>query len=516
MSIKRTVASICNVDGELLIYSNGCFVETTNGIEVQFSEGLNPGSLYQDCNMNDGYNVGQNMILLPNPGNPNLYDLFHLPFDDTPQGSFFYAVMHSQFDMQANNGNGTTVFKNQTLVSDALHYDGLHAVRHANGRDWWIVAAKEYSNKYYILLLTPLGVEVQVQEIGEATIEETQGQITFSPDGTKLARYNARDDLRIFDFDRCTGTLSNPIFIPMENEADIELLSGMAWSADSRYIYCAENQRMLQFDTWASDIAGSMHVVALVEPPVCPLSGSIGFMELGPDGIIYNRPYNGQNCLHRMVHPERAGTDCDFQQNYYQFDYPFASLPHFPNFRLGPIDGSACDTLGIDNLPLANWRYDRTGGLGVDFTSVSWYEPTAWAWEFGDPSTGANNYSTEKHPSHTFSAPGGYDVCLTVSNTYGSDTKCKTVWVNTVSAQEPGEEVSVKVYPNPTTGELRWEGAEKAVTVRVYNVLGQLQLEQSTTFQQVDLSRLPVGLYSVQFYAEDGALVGVRKVTRVP
>ena len=204
------------------------------------------------------------------------------------------------------------------------------------------------------------------------------------------------------------------------------------------------------------------------------------------------------------------------QQNYFQFDFPDAILPHFPNFRLGPVDGSACDTLGIDNLPLAGWRYDRTGGLGVDFTSVSWYEPTAWAWEFGDPTTGTNNFSSEKHPSHTFSAPGGYDVCLTVSNTYGSDTKCKTVWVNTVSAQEPGEEVSVKVYPNPTTGELRWEGAEKAVTVRVYNVLGQLQLEQSTTFQQVDLSRLPVGLYSVQFYAEDGALVGVRKVTRVP
>ena len=204
------------------------------------------------------------------------------------------------------------------------------------------------------------------------------------------------------------------------------------------------------------------------------------------------------------------------QQNYFQFDYPNASLPHFPNFRLGPIDGSACDTLGINNLPLAGWRYDHTGGLGVDFTSVSWYEPTAWAWEFGDPTTGTNNFSSEKHPSHTFSAPGGYDVCLTVSNAYGSNTKCKTVWVNTVSTVVPADSGTLKVFPNPTTCELRWEGAGDAAMVRVYNLLGQLQLEQATTSQQVDMSRLPVGLYSVQFYAEDGGLVGVRKVTRVP
>jgi hypothetical protein len=26
------------------------------------------------------------------------------------------------------------------------------------------------------------------------------------------------------------------------------------------------------------------------------------------------------------------------------------SPPNFPNYRLGPVDGSACDTLGIDNI----------------------------------------------------------------------------------------------------------------------------------------------------------------------
>ncbi len=56
--------------------------------------------------------------------------------------------------------------------------------------------------------------------------------------------------------------------------------------------------------------------------------------------------------------------DCDVEQNAMNFEpYAFKNLPHFPNFRLGPVDGSPCATLGIDNHPLAGWRYDRTGGL---------------------------------------------------------------------------------------------------------------------------------------------------------
>jgi len=298
----------------------------------------------------------------------------------------------------------------------------------------------------------------------------------------------------------------------MVNDADIELFSAMAWSADSRYIYCAENRRLLQFDASATNIGASLQVVAEAEPPVCPWGTGIGFMELGPDGIIYSRPYNGQKCLHRILHPERSGVDCQMQHSYYQFDFPFASLPHFPNFRLGPIDGSACDTLGINNEPLAGWRYDRTGGLGVDFTSVSWYEPTAWAWEFGDPVTGTNNFSDLKHPSHTFSAPGGYDVCLTVSNVYGSNTKCKKVWVSTVSAQEPGTGEMLKVFPNPTTGELRWEGAENVATVRVYNMLGQLQLQQPANNQQINLTGLVDGLYWVQFLDVESKTLATKTV----
>jgi len=505
MTFFSTSASICDSSGNLLIYSNGCYVESANGVEVQNSEGLNPGALYNNCEDNQGYNIAQNMILLPDPIESSIYHLFHLPSDITPQIGLFYAIMHSKFDMSANGGNGTTLFKNKILVSDTIHYDGLHALRHANGRDWWMMAAKRNSNKYYILLFSPHGIAINEQTIGVPTSTTAQGEIVFSPNGTKVARFNGQDDLRIFDFDRCTGTLSNPIFIPIQDNSDIEIFAGLAWSADSRYLYAAEIWRILQFDTWVTDIAASKVEIAQLDLDIqCPFTTEFGFMELGPDGRIYCRPLNGQNCMHRINHPERPGLECEAQPNHFNFDFPYKNMPHFPNFRLGPVDGSPCDTLGLDNHPLAGWRYDRTGGLDVDFTSVSWYEPTEWWWDFGDPASGTANTSTEKHPSHTFSAPGGYEVCLTVSNQYGSDTKCKMVWVVTSSTSSgSGQEEAVKVYPNPTTGEIRWEGLEQEeVTLRVYDALGRLCLQQTTSESRADLDGLPEGLYCWQIVTE--------------
>ncbi|MCB0527984.1 MAG: PKD domain-containing protein [Saprospiraceae bacterium] len=349
--------------------------------------------------------------------------------------------------------------------------------------------------------------------MGEPAMNKpVRGEILFSPEGNKMARFNPKDDLRLFDFDRCTGALSNPRFVPIQDNADIEIYAGLAWSADSRYLYAAEVQKLLQFDTWAPDLAGSMTLIANAEPPLCPLSGTIGFMELGPDGMIYSRPLNGQKCMHRIVHPERAGAACVFQQNYYQFDYPYANMTHYPNFRLGPVDGSPCDTLGIDNHPLAGWRYERSGDLMVDFTSVSWYEPEAWLWDFGDPASGSANSSAERNPVHTFSAPGAWEVCLTVSNIYGSDTKCKTVWVNTSGLPpSPDQQQKVLIWPNPTTGMVYWSGAGgQPVDVQVFNTMGQLVADIADAGTEVDLGMLPQGLYFLRLFGKDRLPLAVK------
>ncbi|WP_165821127.1 LamG-like jellyroll fold domain-containing protein [Nocardioides gansuensis] len=69
--------------------------------------------------------------------------------------------------------------------------------------------------------------------------------------------------------------------------------------------------------------------------------------------------------------------------------------------------------------------------LPVTFTDESTGSPTSWAWTFGDGAT-----STAQNPSHTYAAPGTYDVSLTVTNANGSDTESRAGLI-TVGSSEP-------------------------------------------------------------------------------
>ena len=509
MDFAKTSTCISDSSGNLLLYSNGCYISNSEDMDVAGSSGLNPGTMYNIfCTADIGYNTQQGIITLPDPTQTHLFHFFHYLVTG-PQSK---NVLHSVVDLAQNNGEGLTLFKNIPLVLDTISPDGFHAIKHANGRDWWILAAKQYSNKYYNILLSSDGIKVKEQVIGTPTWSGAGGEMVFSPDGSKLARFNAQDDLRIFDFNRCTGELSNPVFIPITDNADNELFAGLAWSADGHYLYAAEVKRILQFDMWASDIAASKIIVAERATPVTP---HMAYLELGPDGYIYGRPLGGQFFMHRIKYLERGGLDSGVQQSYFELEFPFVNLPHFPNFRLGPVDGSPCDTLGLDNHPLAGWRYDKTGGLGVDFTSVSWYEPETWWWDFGDPASGSSNQTSERNPVHTFSAPGAYEVCLTVSNQYGSDTKCRWVWLNTVSTDNPEDrENQIIFYPNPTTGLLQWSGLPEGAVLglRVHDALGRLCLERENPTDSVDISVLPDGLYHVTLLGANGRILTAKRL----
>jgi len=54
----------------------------------------------------------------------------------------------------------------------------------------------------------------------------------------------------------------------------------------------------------------------------------------------------------------------------------------------------------------------------------------SWSWDFGDPSSGVNNFSTLPSPSHIFTAPGTFTVTLIVTNTQGcADTAMQDITV---------------------------------------------------------------------------------------
>jgi len=82
-------------------------------------------------------------------------------------------------------------------------------------------------------------------------------------------------------------------------------------------------------------------------------------------------------------------------------------------------------------VPVADFVHpnDCLGSLSI-FSDVSTNTPTSWDWDFGDGSP----HVFIQNPTHTFSAPGVYNVTLIATNGSGSDTVVK----------------AMSIYPLPT------------------------------------------------------------------
>ena len=115
--------------------------------------------------------------------------------------------------------------------------------------------------------------------------------------------------------------------------------------------------------------------------------------------------------------------------------------------------GESSRTLNVnvrvpDAVPVAAFTYTPTTGnapLAVMFTDTSTHLPASWLWIFDDGTT-----SAEQNPTHTFTAPGTYEVILRATNEKGSDfSEEKTV---TVTADPPSVNFWVDVHAGPGYG----------------------------------------------------------------
>ncbi len=73
--------------------------------------------------------------------------------------------------------------------------------------------------------------------------------------------------------------------------------------------------------------------------------------QLAPDNKIYINSLPSSFRYHIIHNPDEPGQSANFEQNaLFLPTFNRRTIPNNPNYRLGPLDGSPCDTLGIDNV----------------------------------------------------------------------------------------------------------------------------------------------------------------------
>jgi Secretion system C-terminal sorting domain len=186
------------------------------------------------------------------------------------------------------------------------------------------------------------------------------GQSCFSPDGTVYATIDARDQCQIFDFDRCKGELSNARHIPLPVPYDsVGAATGIAISPNSQFMYLMTLNNIWQYDLKAPDIENSKVKVAQHDGYRVDVLGifldypSMFYQsQIGPDGKIYVLPTAGRRSFTVIEKPDILGLGCNVKQHKYEtvgtsiYNTATVHQPaRFPNFRLGPVIGSPCDTI---------------------------------------------------------------------------------------------------------------------------------------------------------------------------
>ena len=531
---KETCSTICDDEGNPLIWTNGMQIRGQGFQMIEDTISYVPDDWtitkpsfwnwwYSEYNYAYGFPIPDGATILPDPGDARLYHViyqFSEWFEGDPRG--FICTKWLSASIRMNLDSTFTLISRDVLlgVSDVYFQHPVKAVLHANGRDWWLYMLIRNSDQYQLILLDQNGFHFMGLHQSGIFMPHSSGLATISPHGNFMAAgvavKNSNDQhVFIYDIDRCSGSLAFRDSFSLVTQ----LWPGFGFSSTEKYLYTSSDYNYLwQFDMDANDIGASRVLVGEYDGFVQgSFSTRFGPIMQTPDGRLYVVPTSGSNeYLHVIDRPDEPGTACKLRQHAINLTVPQGrSAPNIPNYRLGPLDGSPCDTLGLNNLATSRWRWEvdeLNDPLTIRFTDLSFYEPDTWAWDFDD-----DQDADIPSPIHTFPDYGLYHVCQTVENEYQRDSTCQWIeLVPNVSVDDP-RYVPFSVTPNPFTNELRITHHADGFTSGVVTITDLQGTEVLNTGRiplpiTLELENLPVGMYICIVREADGRMTSMKVV----
>ena len=146
---------------------------------------------------------------------------------------------------------------------------------------------------------------------------------------------------------------------------------------------------------------------------------------------------------------------------------------------------------------------NATGGLNI----------TTNQWNFDDVASGVSDSASSLNATHTFTANGDHNVCLTVTALVNGGTdSCSAVYCQTFTITGVGIEningADIKLYPNPAKDEVLIKAGFVYSAVSLYDALGNELLKQQGESNIIHLpSGISNGIYFLHFKTGNGNVV---------
>ena len=303
-------ASVADAAGNLLFYTNGAtIIDKQHNIMANSTPSIPAGF------------SGSYPIIIKQPGNSNLYYVFKAfpaPFFvifPIPAPVIMEGLYYTVVDMNLAGGNGSVTVNNNLIYTAPFHLSTtgqIHATRHANGIDYWIVIHDYPSNNFRAYLLNSSGISLQaiVSNVGMSYQSGSEGYLKISPTGQKLGISISYAGVELYDFDNNTGVVSNPLTL-LSSQMEKNYF-GCEFSDDGTKFYIGHNiagsttSKLIQWDL----SAGSS--TAIVSSSVNIFSNMLNpqALQLAPNGKIYIAS-SGSQSLSVINSPNAVGNNCN-------------------------------------------------------------------------------------------------------------------------------------------------------------------------------------------------------------
>ncbi len=418
-------ASISDKDGNLLFFTNGMRVWNRN-FQVM---------LYGN-NLDGDFGCTQSSLIVPQPGSANQFYLFTVDMI-YPQPIGTKGLNYSKIDISGDNGLGELTLLNKHLMDKSP--EKITGVKHANGKDIWVVAHEWDSDAFHAYLVNESGLDTipvishagSVQTGALSTLN-TVGFMKFSVDGRKLALSIFGSHLiEIFDFNTATGEIANPISIlaPAGRTP-----YGIEFSPDGSKLYFTTHA----VSTGADNYLYQLDMSAPGNPPITinSLFHDPTALQLASDGKIYVARYNS-NFLGIVENPDRPDTACNYREDALPLvGKSYLSMPNFVQSYF--------------NIPAVTYDTKCNGDQTI-FKINNPSNADQYSWDFGDAASGAGNTSTLESPTHQYSAATDYTVSLTETYAGRSFSSTFPVTMHPLPATNfpPGQD-SLYIFPGST------------------------------------------------------------------
>ncbi len=409
-SVDEGTATICDATGNVVFYTDGTKIWNRNSQIMPNGNGIMGGSGSSQ----------QSPLIIKSLSSPTQYYVFTIGDHIAHINQFRYSVV----DMCLDGGLGDVVTAQKNILIGTGYTECLVAVRKPNNTDLWLITTKMNSNTWNVFTFNASGLNMTplVSNVGPQCGNEI-GWLRINHAGNKLAHcttFNPCRALILFDFDRATGIISNPVTLNAAND-----FYGAEFSPNDSILYVTDvwyDNFIFQYNVYT----GAMDTVDY-QPTSFAGYYQYGALQLGPDGKIYVANFDSTfvSCINN---PNVWGAGCGFVKHAVNLlpgtRSKFGLNIAYQNYVIDP--DSVTDNFSITlSCNLASFSAQLTS----TYDSIKW--------NFDEPSSGNNNTASGNSVSHAYASLGTYNVAMYLFSSCKTDTIIRPVNISSLAGITP-------------------------------------------------------------------------------